>query len=91
MASTYAWPRGATTADSWQLESWLARHGWEVDPTVFMAGALGPAVQIRRSGGTGAEGEDGLLVLPGETVEYDGERMRIAPWDAAVPAVCAAR
>ncbi|WP_330333652.1 hypothetical protein OHS33_30640 [Streptomyces sp. NBC_00536] len=74
--TAYAWPRGAETADSEALERWLARHGWEVDPTVFMAGGLGPAVQVRRIG-SGPDGEAGLLILPGETVEFAGARMRL--------------
>ncbi|AZM93775.1 hypothetical protein [Streptomyces sp. W1SF4] len=99
--TTYAWPRWAEAADGEALERWLAGHGWEVDPTVFMAGGLGQAVQVRPIGAGpdgaddayGAEGadgphgpdgeadgagEDGLLILPGETVEYAGARMRIA-------------
>ncbi|MEU6864658.1 hypothetical protein ABZ924_15475 [Streptomyces sp. NPDC046876] len=75
---TYAWPRGAEAADGEALERWLAGHGWEVDPTVFMAGALGPAVQVRPIG-SGPDGEAGLLIVPGETVEFAGDRMRIAP------------
>ncbi|MFZ3475430.1 hypothetical protein ACODT3_43135 [Streptomyces sp. 4.24] len=70
-----------------QLEVWLAGHGWEVDPTVYMAGAGGAAVQVRRI--EASDGESGLLILPAETVVWDGERMRIAPW-AAVPARCSA-
>ncbi|MET8753932.1 hypothetical protein ABZW32_28095 [Streptomyces sp. NPDC004667] len=76
--NTYAWPREATGTDATTLERWLAGHGWEVDPTVFMAGARGPAVQIRRIGAAWQDGEPGLLVLPGETVEFDGARMRTA-------------
>ncbi|MFJ9641610.1 hypothetical protein [Streptomyces sp. NPDC101206] len=79
MASTYTWPRGAEAADSEELERWLAHHGWEIDPTVFMAGVLGPAVQVRRIDGACPEAEAGLLVLPGETVEFDGERIRLRP------------
>ncbi|MEV0413486.1 hypothetical protein AB0I68_22450 [Streptomyces sp. NPDC050448] len=79
MASTYEWPRGAERADSEALERWLDVRGWEVDPTVFMAGALGPAVQVRRIGRACQEGESGLLILPGETVAFDGGRMRIVP------------
>ncbi|RSS76742.1 hypothetical protein [Streptomyces sp. WAC06614] len=78
MTSTYAWPRGAQATDSAALERWLTRHGWEVDPMVFMTGTLGPAVQIRPTIPTGPDQEPGLLVLPGETVAYDGHRMRIA-------------
>ena len=77
MSCTYEWPRGASTEDAKVLEAWLAEHGWEVDPTVFMAGARGPAVQVRRIGSDWEEGEPGLLILPGEVVEYDGRRMRI--------------
>ncbi|MFJ3876776.1 hypothetical protein ACIPW5_04885 [Streptomyces sp. NPDC090077] len=106
--TTYAWPRGAEAADAEALERWLAGHGWEVDPTVFMAGGLGPAVQVRPigsgpegegapdgeagpageawpqggeagpQGGAWPDGEAGLLILPGETVEFAGARMRIA-------------
>ncbi|GGZ82175.1 hypothetical protein GCM10010371_47410 [Streptomyces subrutilus] len=76
--STYAWPRGATPSDMVRLEAWLAGHGWEVDPTVYMAGAGGAAVQVRRIGAGWADGEAGLLILPAETVEWDGSRMRIA-------------
>lgn len=76
--NTYAWPREATGTDAATLEGWLAGHGWEVDPTVFMAGARGPAVQIRRIGAACRDEEPGLLVLPGETVEFDGARMRTA-------------
>lgn len=47
------------------------------DPTAFMAGARGPAVQVRRIGAAWEDGEPGLLILPGEVVEYDGTRMRI--------------
>ncbi|MFE6846506.1 hypothetical protein [Streptomyces sp. NPDC057686] len=79
MASTYDWPRGAESADSEALERWLDDRGWEVDPTVFMAGVLGPAVQVRRIGRACQEGESGLLILPGETVSFDGDRMRIVP------------
>ncbi|MEV6953857.1 hypothetical protein [Streptomyces sp. NPDC051183] len=75
--TTHAWPRGAEAADVEALERWLACHGWEVDPMVFMAGGLGPAVQVRRIG-SGPDGEAGLLILPGETVEFAGARMRIA-------------
>ncbi|MCF1592397.1 hypothetical protein [Streptomyces muensis] len=78
MACTYEWPRGASREDSAALEAWLAQHGWEVDPTVFMAGARGPAVQVRRVGSAWEDGEPGLLILPGEVVEYDGSGMRIA-------------
>lgn len=60
-------------------EQWLSGHGWEIDPTVFMAGARGPAVQVRRIGAAWQDGELGLLILPGGTVEYDGERMRTVP------------
>ncbi|MDX3166017.1 hypothetical protein PV516_19710, partial [Streptomyces scabiei] len=48
------------------------------DPTVFMAGARGPAVQVRRIGSNWEDGEPGLLILPGEVVTYDGNRMYIA-------------
>ncbi|KAB1984235.1 hypothetical protein [Streptomyces triticiradicis] len=78
MTSTYEWPRDAGSTDSVALEQWLDRHGWEVDPTVFMAGARGPAVQVRRIGAAWHDGDTGLLILPGEVVEYDGDRMRIA-------------
>ncbi|MFI1709183.1 hypothetical protein [Streptomyces griseoruber] len=78
MAGTYEWPRGASGADSVALETWLGQHGWEVDPTVFMAGARGPAVQVRRMGTDWEDGEAGLLILPGEIVAYDGDRIRIA-------------
>ncbi|MGI5451107.1 hypothetical protein ACQEVM_36105 [Streptomyces sp. CA-243310] len=87
--STHVWPRGATPADMFRLEAWLAGHGWEVDPTVYMAGAGGAAVQVRRIDAAWADGEVGLLILPAETVVWDGKRMRIAP-RAAVPARCAA-
>jgi hypothetical protein len=43
-----------------------------------MAGASGPAVQVRRVGEAWRDGEAGRLILPGEVVEYDGGRMRIA-------------
>ncbi|MFJ2752790.1 hypothetical protein [Streptomyces sp. NPDC087297] len=89
MDSTYEWPRGATPGDMFRLESWLAGHGWEVDPTVYMAGAGGATVQVRRIGAAWADGEAGLLILPAETVVWDGTRMRIAP-RAAVPARCPA-
>ncbi|MFD0267269.1 hypothetical protein ACFVGY_11810 [Streptomyces sp. NPDC127106] len=79
MASTYTWPRGAETADGEELECWLAGHGWEIDPTVFMAGVLGPAVQVRRIDSTCREDDAGLLILPGETVVFDGERIRVRP------------
>ncbi|MDT0453733.1 hypothetical protein [Streptomyces hesseae] len=79
MTSTYQWPRGASSEDFAALEQWLAGHCWEVDPTVFMAGARGPAVQVRRIGADWRYGEPGLLILPGETVQYDGARMCIAP------------
>ncbi|MEV5451295.1 hypothetical protein [Streptomyces sp. NPDC052535] len=78
MTTTFEWPRGASTGDSLALEQWLAGHGWEIDPTVFMAGASGPAVQVRRIGEAWRDGEAGLLILPGEVVQYDGARMRIA-------------
>jgi hypothetical protein len=51
-----------------------------------MAGARGRAVQVRRIGADWREGEAGLLILPGETVEFDGERMRIAPRQVAAGA-----
>ncbi|MFE1871687.1 hypothetical protein ACFW9N_12450 [Streptomyces sp. NPDC059496] len=86
-STTFEWPRGAEARDTAALESWLDAHGWEVDPTVFMAGGLGPAVQVQPIGGAGQDGEPGLLILPGETVEYAGDRMRIAP-RAAAPAAC---
>ncbi len=79
MDSTFKWPRGATAGDMWRLESWLAGHGWEVDPTVYMAVAGGPAVQVRRIDAAWDDGEAGLLILPAETVVWDGARMRIAP------------
>ncbi len=87
MVSTYEWPRGAEKADGEGLEHWLAARGWEVDPTVFMAGARGQAVQVRRIGAAWQDGEPGLLILPGEMVEYDGERMRIVqcPMAGSVP------
>lgn len=87
MASTYTWPRGAEKTDSEALERWLAGHGWEVDPTVFMAGALGPAVHVRRIGSAWQESEAGLLIVPGETVVFDGRRMRIAPRRVATAGV----
>lgn len=83
MASTYEWPRGAERADSEALERWLDARGWEVDPTVFMAGMLGPAVQVRRIARPWQDCEAGLLILPGETVAFDGGRMRIVPRTAA--------
>jgi hypothetical protein len=83
VTSTHAWPRDASSEDSGALEQWLGEHGWEVDPTVFMTGARGPAVQVRRIGGEWQDGEPGLLILPGEVVEYDGDRMRIAAHPAA--------
>ncbi|MEU6555266.1 hypothetical protein ABZ915_34090 [Streptomyces sp. NPDC046915] len=88
MTSRYEWPRGASSGDSTALELWLRERGWEVDPTVYMAGSRGPAVQIRRIGGAWQDGEAGLLILPGEVVEYDQGRMRIAarPASAASPA-----
>ena len=73
----FEWPRPASDEDAAALERWLAGHGWEVDPTVFMAGAQGPAVQVRRTGEAWQDGEPGLLILPGETVEFDGTRMRV--------------
>ncbi|GLX19786.1 MULTISPECIES: hypothetical protein [Streptomyces] len=85
--TTYAWPRWAEAADGEALERWLAGHGWEVDPMVFMAGGLGQAVQVRPIGsapdgsapdGPDPDGEAGLLILPGETVEFAGTRIRIA-------------
>ncbi|MEU9198131.1 hypothetical protein [Streptomyces hundungensis] len=79
MTSTHHWPRAAGETETAALEAWLAEHGWEVDPSVFMAGAGGAAVQIRRVGAAWQDGEPGLLILPDETVAYDGERMRIAP------------
>lgn len=78
MTSTYEWPRGASSEDAAAFEVWLAGHGWEIDPTVFMAGTRGPAVQVRRTGAAWQDGEAGLLILPGETVQYDGEQMRVA-------------
>lgn len=44
MTDTYHWPRGASERDMAAVEAWLDTHGWEVDPTVFMAGARDPAV-----------------------------------------------
>ncbi|MFD9726293.1 hypothetical protein [Streptomyces sp. NPDC059072] len=75
---TYTWPRGATSSDMVRLEAWLAERGWEVDPTVYMAGAGGAAVQVRRTDAAWQDGEAGLLVLPAETVVWDGTRLRIA-------------
>ncbi|QKV98217.1 hypothetical protein HUT19_41590 (plasmid) [Streptomyces sp. NA02950] len=89
MTCTYEWPRGASSEDSAALEAWLAQHGWEVDPTVFMAGARGPAVQVRRVGSAWEDGEPGLLILPGEVVEYDGSGMRIATSASATATVSA--
>ncbi|MFJ3310801.1 hypothetical protein ACIPSA_49295 [Streptomyces sp. NPDC086549] len=37
----------------------LRQHGWEVDPTVYMAGTRGPTVQVRRIGGPRQDGEAG--------------------------------
>ncbi|WP_329106335.1 hypothetical protein [Streptomyces sp. NBC_01439] len=88
-STTFEWPRGAGERNTAALELWLAARGWEVDPTVFMAGGLGPAVQVQPIGGAGQDGEPGLLILPGETVEYARDRMRIAP-RAAVPVACGA-
>ncbi|MFE5804921.1 hypothetical protein OG444_02170 [Streptomyces sp. NBC_01232] len=82
-STTFEWPRGAEPEDTAALELWLAVHGWEVDPTVFMAGGLGPSVQVQRIGGACQNGESGLLILPGETVEYARDRVRIAPRAAA--------
>ncbi|MCX4960483.1 MULTISPECIES: hypothetical protein [Streptomyces] len=87
--TTFEWPRGAEARDTEALELWLAVHGWEVDPTVFMAGGLGPAVQVQPIGGACQDGEPGLLILPGETVEYARDRIRIAP-RSTVPAACGA-
>jgi hypothetical protein len=89
VTSTFEWPRGATIRDSLALEQWLANHGWEVDPTVFMVGASGPAVQVRRVGEAWRDGETELLIVPGEVVQYDGERMRIVS-GASTGAVSAA-
>ncbi|MFF4444302.1 hypothetical protein [Streptomyces sp. NPDC001502] len=86
-STTFEWPRDAQARDTAALELWLAVHGWEVDPTVFMAGGLGPAVQVQPIGGAGQDGEPGLLILPGETVVYARDRIRIAP-RAAVAAAC---
>ncbi|MEU3725688.1 hypothetical protein [Streptomyces sp. NPDC031705] len=88
MDNTYEWPREATGLEAAALEQWLAGHGWEIDPTVFMAGARGPAVQIRRIGAACQDAEGGLLVLPGEAVEFDGARMRtvLRPIPAAATA-----
>ncbi|MEU9161892.1 hypothetical protein AB0D29_16675 [Streptomyces sp. NPDC048424] len=72
-----------------ELEEWLAERGWEVDPTVYMAGAGGAAVHVRRVGVAWGDSEAGLLILPAETVLWDGTRMRIAP-RTAVPARCPA-
>ncbi|MFH9685260.1 hypothetical protein ACH4LE_02830 [Streptomyces sp. NPDC017413] len=44
MTDTYHWPRGASERDMAAVEAWLDTRGWEVDPTVFMAGARDPAV-----------------------------------------------
>ncbi|MEU6071815.1 hypothetical protein ABZ864_47185 [Streptomyces sp. NPDC047082] len=87
MTSRYTWPRGASSEDSAALEQWLGERGWEVDPTVYMAGSRGPTVQIRRIGADWQDREPGLLVLPGEVVEFEGDRMRIAtcPADLASP------
>lgn len=82
-STTFEWPRGAEARDTAALELWLAVHGWEVDPSVFMAGGLGPAVQVQPIGGEGQDTEPGLLILPGETVEYARDRIRIASRAAA--------
>ncbi|MGW2563038.1 hypothetical protein ACWCXB_28075 [Streptomyces sp. NPDC001514] len=47
------------------------------------AGARGPTVQVRRIGAAWQDGEPGLFILPGETVQYDGEQMNIAPSQVA--------
>ncbi|MFJ7591647.1 hypothetical protein ACIQZO_30585 [Streptomyces sp. NPDC097617] len=78
-STTFEWPRGAEDRDTAALELWLAVHGWEVDPTVFMADGLGPAVQVKPIGTDCPDEEPGLLILPGETVEYAQDRMRITP------------
>ncbi|MGE7386905.1 hypothetical protein ACQKM2_15625 [Streptomyces sp. NPDC004126] len=67
--TTYAWPRWAEAADGEALERWLAGHGWEVDPTVFMAGGLGQAVQVRPIG-PGPAGADGPDAPDGEAGEF---------------------
>jgi len=85
-SQVYKWPREATDTDAAALEQWLTGHGWEIDPTVFMAGARGLAVQVRRIGAAWQDGESGLLILPGERVEYDGERMRTVTRPAAASA-----
>ncbi|MGW5421637.1 hypothetical protein [Streptomyces sp. NPDC003943] len=72
--STFEWPQAASSENSAALERWLAEHGREIDPTVVMVGARGPAVQVRRIGLAWQDGEPGLLILPGDVVEYDGER-----------------
>ncbi|MFD3803899.1 hypothetical protein ACFWSF_22780 [Streptomyces sp. NPDC058611] len=88
--STYVWPRAATPSDMVRLETWLAVHGWEVDPTVYMAGARGAAVQVRRIGTDWADGEAGLLILPAVTMVWDGRLVQIAPRAAAAPALSSA-
>ncbi|MEU9714990.1 hypothetical protein [Streptomyces sp. NPDC047976] len=85
--TTYAWPRWAEAADGEALERWLAGHGWEVDPTVFMAGGLGQAVQVRpigpapdgEAGEPGEFGETGELGEAGETGEAGEAGLLILP------------
>ncbi|MDF9811125.1 hypothetical protein M2266_000356 [Streptomyces sp. SPB162] len=73
----FLWPRGADAEDTAALEAWLDARGWEIDPTIFMAGVGGPAVQVRRIGETWQDGDDGLLILPGESVTFDAWRMSV--------------
>ncbi|MDJ0343351.1 hypothetical protein QMK19_19695 [Streptomyces sp. H10-C2] len=75
----FLWPRLAEADDTTALEAWLDARGWEIDPTIFMAGTAGPAVQVRRIGTNWQDGEDGLLILPGESVTFDAWRMCVVP------------
>ncbi|MFJ8162145.1 hypothetical protein ACIRBY_14600 [Streptomyces sp. NPDC096136] len=85
--SSHVWPRRATPADTAELEAWLAGHGWEVDPMVYLAGAEGAAVQVRPVATAWADEETGLLILPGETAVYAGARIRALPRAVAAASV----
>lgn len=60
----YEWPRGATQSDMIRLEAWLAEHGWEVDPTVYMVARVAPPSRYGGSTRLGPTGRQGCWSCP---------------------------